>query len=275
MDAEWESDFFTTRHLHNKNGAHRQSSSKGSNEFDVRKTYGSYELKCSTANACMSLDVREKQSQTRKRQKKKDVSGPRLEIYRLTDDENGLMGELVLPGVLEATVILTGSRKQLHDRNEKWYDLNEEVPEREDTPAQSAEQSIKEPNSEEVDSDEADRLSMMDVRQPEETAKPTDLANSEARQRQRYETFKKNSFRQPKFWLGWEGRVLGRSAKVSGLETGAPEDELQSGLGYVVFSGNKCRDLKGTLSCDSLGWRDVSFRGWKRVEMKERDVSMS
>ncbi|KAH6869074.1 hypothetical protein B0T10DRAFT_467498 [Thelonectria olida] len=229
MEADWESGFLTTRHAHNKNSTQaRQSGSKGSSEFDVRRTYGSYELKCSAAEAAASFGLAEMRGQQRRRRnKRKQLSGPRLEIYRLTDDEDGLVGEL-FPAVLEATVILAGSRRQLHDINTKRVGLDEEYLGKEVTSDPLKDKPEKDKNAEEVDSSQVDRPPGMDIEPPEETAEPAD---GEAKQRRRFETFEKNSFRQPKFWLWWHGRVLAQPAKASCPETDAQKDEAQTGMG--------------------------------------------
>ncbi|KAF4984480.1 hypothetical protein FZEAL_328 [Fusarium zealandicum] len=263
MDNEWESSFLTSRHVHNRNKANaRQSSSKGASEFDVKRTYGSYEIKCPAADAFGSLNHDAEMQSSHKKKSKKRSANQRLEIYRLTDDGNGLIGELFLPGVLEATVILAGRRKQLEAIAANQHHPEEETCEEENSDEPPENNPEDEPRSAEEDSGDEGPSPSAD----NEGFTATHLTSNETKQQKRFKDFEKNSFRQPKFWLRWQGRVYARSDNDTIPEPAA------SGMGYVVFSGNKCRDFKGTLSCEALGWKDVSLRGWKRVEMKERDT---
>ncbi|KAF5582271.1 catalase [Fusarium pseudocircinatum] len=80
----------------------------------------------------------------------------------------------------------------------------------------------------------------------------------------RSDNFEKNTFRQPKFWLSWRGKVLVKPESGVVPQHHSPLDAIQSGLGYVVFTGNKYQKFKGTISCDVLGWDNVAITGWKQ-----------
>jgi hypothetical protein len=94
MADDWQDAAFSSRHMHNNRGGGK---SKRSN-FDVRKTFGSYELKCP---AFLKLEnVSSEQSAS-------------LELYRLTENGEGVVGEIALPGALNAAVVLAASRESL------------------------------------------------------------------------------------------------------------------------------------------------------------------
>lgn len=102
----------------------------------------------------------------------------------------------------------------------------------------------------------------------------------------RFETFEKNSFRSPKFWVRWSGGVssnadsdsrspsLGAEEKARGKGKTKEEDNdvVATGLGYIVFSGNTCAKFKGTLNCTELGWKDITISGHKIAGRSESDV---
>ncbi|KAH0421255.1 catalase [Colletotrichum camelliae] len=96
------------------------------------------------------------------------------------------------------------------------------------------------------------------------------VSETEIKEKRRFESFEKNSFRSPKFWFQWKGQV--KSNAESSMAESNPE-ESETGRGYVVFSGNDCRSFKGTITVDALQWKDVSLSGWKEVTMTERDVA--
>lgn len=187
------------------------------------------------------MNSRPEGKRKRKQKAKKELNGPRLDISRLTNDGNGLLGELTLPRILDAGIILAATRKglevlktQAQDNKSEAYgtDLSTES----QAPTKMADESESEDHSGSgVDSED-----------------PGALASIEDKERRRYGNFQKNSFRQPKFWMWWHGNVR---------NTASPKDA--SGMGYVVFSGNSCRRFEGTLSCSLLGWEDVALSGWK------------
>lgn len=219
--------------MHNRQSRNNPSKSGGSGKskrttFDVRKTFGSYQIKCpSWFKLHNEMQVEGNQDAT-------------LELYRLTECGRGVVGEMSLPGCIRAAVLLAASRKSL----QAILDTLE--------PVQRADADSKnEERKDDEDSDEDD-----DEEESEESEEEPD----------RFETFEKNSFREPKFWLRWNGK----------LESPAVEEEkAESGLGYIIFPSNDCRKFKGTLNCASLEWKDVAFSGHKIAPRSESDIPVA
>lgn len=219
MSDDWQDAAFSSRHMHNNRGA----KSKRAN-FDVRKTFGSYEVKCSAwqklDNAVMGLFAS-------------------LEIYRLTENKEGVVGVLTLPGALRAAVVLAGSRQSLRTTVESFEETSDDDEENEE-----------------------------DEEEDDEPSSPSQL---------RFETFEKNSFRSPKFWFRWSGAPTIDKASAS-PKTGKLSSsvaEIESGLGYIVFAGNDCRKFKGTINCAQFGWKDVALTGHKIAARSESDVPVA
>jgi hypothetical protein len=224
MSDDWQDAAFSSRHMHNNRGG----KSKRSN-FDVRKTFGSYELKCP---AFLKLeDVSPEQNSS-------------LELYRLTENGEGVVGEVALPGALNAAMVLAASRESLRRTVE---DLEEDENDEDD----------------EEDDDEED----------ENDSAPTSPSQS------RFETFEKNSFRSPKFWLKWSGAPISRTPTTPSSPKASRKvkenADVQTGLGYIVFSGNDCRKFKGTINCEAFGWKDVAITGHKIAARSESDVPVA
>ncbi|KAF9697797.1 hypothetical protein EKO04_004132 [Ascochyta lentis] len=267
---DWQDHALSTRHMHNRNS--RRASGKGRKgaAFDVRKTFGEYDVKCASWERALGEleDV----------DRVDEEAG--LELLRLTEDGQGVLGELVLPGVLRAAVVLAASRKILQVLTAQ---LSGEGPEEE-------EESDNESHEDGEDDDSNEH-------EPEEEQQaPT-----------RFTTFEKNSFRSPKFWLAWNGtlslpasdspppspthsRKTTHFPPTTSSDSPPPSPTLSrtgssfpppkpassspthaEGLGYVTFAGNECRKFKGTLSCKELGWKDVAFSGFKSVSRSESD----
>lgn len=206
--------------MHNRRGS---KSTRGT--FDVRKTYGTYEVKCPAWQKLDSVSTDDAAS---------------LELYRLTENQEGVVGELALPGALRASLLLAASRQSLRRTIEEMEETSDEEEDDEENP-----------------SDE-------DGNSPE---------------RNRFETFEKNSFRTPKFWLRWSGSPTNTSTtpsspKAEGKEDSASSD-VETGMGYIVFSGNDCRKFKGTISCSAFGWKDVAISGHKVAGRSESDVPVA
>jgi hypothetical protein len=216
MADDWQDAAFSSRHMHNR--TQRGSKSK---RFDVRKTFGSYSIKCA---AWQRLD---------------DVSSDAsasCELYRLTENGEGVVGELALPGALRAAVVLAGSRESLRRTVEDMEGGDDED------------------GDEEEDDEESEELPKSPMQA-------------------RFETFEKNSFRSPKFWLRWSGTPNAQEdSKGAGSSDAAV---LDTGLGYIVFSGNDCQKFKGTLNCAALSWKDVALVGHKIAGRSESDVPVA
>jgi hypothetical protein len=223
---DWQDAAFSSRHMHNRvgrSGGRGTGKSKRNSVFDVRKTFASYTCKCP---AWHKLNSATEQTAS-------------LELYRLTDNSEGVVGQLSLPGVLEAAVILAASRDS----------LQRIVLELEPTPQSG--------NGEAVENDD-------DAEDDEASESDHDTSEEEENEHDRFGTFEKNSFRSPKFWLQWNGDLSPTSTRAS--------DKHEAGLGYIVFSGNDCRKFTGTLNCASLAWKDVSFSGHRIASRSESDV---
>lgn len=290
----WEADILAQRHVHNRNKKNARSSGgtggDGGTGFDVRKTFGSFELSCPAAEKLSSspsilletANGRNAKKQNRGKAGKGSASdSSRLELYRQTEARGGLVGELFLSGVLEATVILAGSQKRLQEIVRGLDEAAAKDLESSDED-DDAELDLQSPQSialspggdispirnERMMSDDSD-----DDRAGTESDDDLSGSSSDADKQERIDPahgFEKNSFRQPKFWLYWRGRIQASSAVVGLDDSLLPE--TQSGMGYLVFTGNQCRDFKGTISSDHLGWQDVAIKGWKRTGASERDI---
>ncbi|EQB47043.1 catalase [Colletotrichum gloeosporioides Cg-14] len=249
---DWQDAAFSTRHVHNRVGkskAGRGRGRRGGGAFEVKRTFGRYEVKC--ANAKRIGD------QINTAKNKGQALLPTIEIFRLSDDGRGLLGRLCLPGVLDASLVMTGSRKTLEELVsglEARDDITSES-EIEDEPGDRVENEVESGAS--------------DVEQDVESDDNAVVSETETKEKRRFESFEKNSFRSPKFWFQWKGQVT--SNAESSTAKSNPEGS-ETGRGYVVFSGNDCRSFKGTITVDALQWKDVSLSGWKEVTMPERDV---
>ncbi|KAK6215694.1 catalase [Colletotrichum tabaci] len=277
--SDWQEAAFATRHLHNRASKSKAGGGRGrrGGAFEVRRTFGRYDVKCPSASRASPPP----ESGGKKGKRTAAAAArPTLDIFRLSDDGRGLLGELVLPGALEASVILTGSRKTLEDLMSQFEEGEEEGDEgqgegggeeeeignnREDDGVHDEGHGNPVPNGEcdfeDEDGEDTSRHEESDDDDPD-------------KERSRFRAFEKNSFRSPKFWFQWKGRTTTPSPSPPddrGLAAGRPE----TGRGYVVFSGNDCRSFKGTITCDALGWKDASMSGWKEVSMSERDVAFA
>jgi hypothetical protein len=222
---DWQDAAFSTRHMHNRTGR-GNGKSKHSAAFDVRKTFASYEIKCPAWQKALSGSSDKE---------------PTLDLYRLTDGGEGVVGELLLPGVLHASVILAGSRESLR-------------------------RTIAELEPDEKGEDEEDE---------EEGESGDENEEEEGAARDRFETFEKNSFRSPKFWFRWSGVPSSSSSSSSSSGESERKKEVETELGYIVFSGNDCRKFKGTINCESLKWKNVAITGHKMVARSPSDTRVT
>ncbi|KAK1948695.1 catalase [Colletotrichum sublineola] len=259
---DWQEAAFTARHVHNRSSKSKAGGRRGrrGGAFEVRKIFGNYEIKCPNA----------RQTSSDLGKNKRNAASPTLDVFRLSENGKGLLGHLTLPGTLEASVILAGSRKVLEDlvsqfEKERESEIDPEN-NQEDKGSCDKEQgeSVHESARQTEDPLESDN---------EENTDDSEDQHEEDKELKRFQQFEKNSFRSPKFWFQWKGLVMTSSATADGL---APKTQrADSGRGYIVFSGNDCRSFKGTITCDILRWKDVSLSGWKQVSMSERDIHFS
>ncbi|KAK7192613.1 hypothetical protein DPSP01_006554 [Paraphaeosphaeria sporulosa] len=222
MDDEWQTTALGSRHMHNRV---QNKSSRKYRPFDVHKTFGSYSCKWAAGK--------------RRDDNHDDENDITLELYRLSPHGEGVLGEIRFPRALDAAVVLSGSRASL-DKTVRGIEVDSD--EEDDEETQSEEKN-------ESGSDERDAEDPVDDREFEE--EPA-----------RFRKFEKNSFREPKFWIRWNGMTEG--AEV-----------VTSDLGYVVFSGNECRNFKGTITCEALGWKDAAISGRKVSGRAPSDVPIN
>lgn len=252
---DWQSAAFNNRHLHNRVDRRQSKKSKGgggSAVFNPRNSLGSYSVKCSAATN-ESTNAQDRYN---------------LEIFQFSEDNDGLIGTLTFPGILQATIALAGSRKELDKvadglgygsggsskeiTNRRWSSA---IAKQQISTEFSATKDLKEDQENEEHDDEE--------HEEEDQESPGEESQSEAENDNRFE---KNSFRNPKFWMQWQGEYLGDPNK---------EDDVLNGFGYVIFTGNDCKKFGGTLTCDTLGWNNVKMSGWKTAWKAERDLSIS
>ncbi|KAK1454857.1 catalase [Colletotrichum melonis] len=264
---DWQDAAFTSRHVHNRANKSKKGGGRGrrGGAFEVKRAFGRYDIKCPSATK-----LRGQKSEGGKGKS----AGPSMDIFRLSEDGRGLLGQLNLPGVLDASIILTGSRKVLEDLISQFEGSDEEAdisddPNEKDGPVPRHHVSEDEAKA---DNNLGTAGGYIDKEEEEVNEESEDEEESEAEEQKRFKNFEKNSFRSPKFWFQWNGDVTPTATPSLDNPT-LPTPTEETGRGYVVFSGNDCRSFKGTISCDSLGWKDVSISGWKEVSMSERDVS--
>ncbi|KAI1878510.1 uncharacterized protein JN550_000692 [Neoarthrinium moseri] len=238
---DWQEAAFSSRHMHNRVG---RSSAKGGKRghhdgsFDVRRSFGSYECKCTAWEKFKSG---------------KDQY-PIFELFRLTENGQGIIGTLLMPDLLQATVVLAGSRKTLEQTISALEDN--------DASGVSKNHLARSSQTCEGHALEFDGLDQRSV-SAEESG---NLDPEEAR----LKAFEKNSFRAPKFWFQWSGLPL----SPPWVDNESPK-RWETNMGYLVFSGNDCRKFQGTINCSALGWKDVALKGHKTVSKPERDIPVA
>ncbi|KAK5074699.1 hypothetical protein LTR64_000904 [Lithohypha guttulata] len=238
---DWQDAALTTRHMHNRRGGQSTSGKQKNAIFDVRRTFGTYEVKCPAAEKIIA--------------KAGDSGGPaKLEIYGLNAGGDAVHAELFLPGALHAVVILAASRKTMNAvirRLERAYTAKERVGSANDHVVDDEEEPDREAHDEDENEDE----------------------DEDDFQNRRVQQFEKNSFRSPKFWLRWQGQVTGKPRSQEDDQEVNP-NTMNTDSGYLVFSGNSCDKFEGTISCETLEWRNVKLKGWKLTSKSERDFAM-
>ncbi|KAK8136177.1 catalase [Apiospora sp. TS-2023a] len=246
--ADWEDAVFSSRHMHNRVGGRAGKSKAGDKShggggggaFDVHKSFGTYEVKLG---------------------KSKKVSASTLEILRLTADGEGVIGDLHLEGVMTATVLMAGSRKALNRVIDGLGDADG-APDAMPVSPIFLGDGDEDGNESEADDDSIGSNNPGDAAD-RNIDTDTERQSREEKQQGRFETFEKNSFRSPKFWLRFQGH-----------EPQTDDVAHRSGTGYLVFSGKDCRKFEGTISCDAINWDNKKISGWKTIARSERDTLM-
>lgn len=268
-DHGWEEAALNSRHIHNRNDRGGRGNTR--EPFQIRNTLGTHLVKCPAlerlhvsqpgASIVTAADKGKKKA-SRSNSGSGEVV---LDIYRLTDGEDGIVGSLNFPAVFGATVVFAGSRKSLTNiTRHLGQDLTAE-----ETYTGKARGNSDQPPVKSVDPQDG---SSMDEGEEEASEDEQGLSSQDTRQRRRVATFEKNSFRQPKFWFRWQGDVSDDAlANLHDLE---PQGGKVHGSGYLVFSGNDCRRFQGTMTCDKLGWNNVKMTGFKAKPQPERDFEI-
>lgn len=295
MDNDWQDAAFNTRHLHNRND--RGGRGQKRHEFQVSSMFGTHLIKCPAIDRLQAdsaqAAARAGSSKKAKRRRSSASGEVVLEIYRLTDDEDGLLGSLKSDGVMDATVVFAGSRKLLW---RIWSQLGgtgaADSGEAEAKGKRTAERMAGLPNGKgasrhggrggrsggqasqgngEEDGEGSDDDGGDDDEDEDELQSISSSVDSEERQRRRTSTFEKNSFRHPKFWFRWQGQISDEASAAADLGDGGCDVH---GSGYIVFSGNDCKRFQGTMTSEQLAWNNIKMSGWKAKPQPERDFEV-
>lgn len=248
---DWQDAALSSKHMHNGIGRYNgkgSGRSKRNSFFNVRRSFGTYSCKCAALERTNAGSSRQANT------------AAALHLYRLTACGQGIVGELSLPRVLEAPIILAGSRKIL----------------------QSIITGLSPDNMEDINASmemeaSSDDNNTYDIGCAEDSATQANSNEADEIEQDRIRTFEKNSFRSPKFWFQWSNISSIASASGSqweGIANGKETTIVQAELGYLVFSGNDCRKFKGTISCSKLGWENVAISGYKIASRSESDIPM-
>lgn len=171
-----------------------------------------------------------------------------FEIHELTESETGLMGTFDFEK-LRGMFILAGSRKQLAYTITGLED-NEDDDE----------------NDEEEDDDREDQGSQDDGN-AESDNEPSAIELQDKKLNRRAQAFEKNSFRNPKFWMRWKG--------MSTVENDNDiPNQVETDMGYLVFTNNECDKFEGIITCPSLDWKQLKLKG-RKVHSKGRSCPVS
>ncbi|KAF5623308.1 catalase [Fusarium tjaetaba] len=266
MDDCWRQTMLSSRAFHNRKT--RKFTAQASSSSTITRVIGSYQLQCPKAHSlARTSQVNRDPAKDEKhaRQKRHPANSPRFEINRFTDEEDGLEGDLFLPDVLDASFIMAGSRKKIQEILDRAI-----IREDSDFEPESVAHSPGGRSADNSDADDRQHETCPDQQTSEvlgdgdEDEHPKDSHDDKTTAELRSDNFEKNTFRQPKFWLSWRGKVLVKPESGVAPEDHSPLGAIQSGVGYVVFTGNKYQKFKGTISCDVLGWDNVAITGWKQ-----------
>lgn len=250
MAEEWQEAAFSNRHVHNRirGGRNQGRKARPGAVFDVRKTFGTYDLKCPAAEkTTVAHDGADH-----------DPANSRLELYRLNERGDAVLGELSLSTVLHGVVILAGGRKVI---NSVIASLSQEAEASDVEDGEANAPRAHTQNDRNGSEGEADVLN-------DAESDSSDEDDNEDASNRRFKTFEKNSFRSPKFWLRWQGSIPSQSPE-------AGTNSVTTGSGYIVFAGNDCSKFQGTISCEELGWDNVKISGRKEATRSTRDTEIS
>jgi hypothetical protein len=177
-----------------------------------------------------------------------------FEIHELTESETGLVGTFDF-GKLSGMFILAGSRKQLADiitGLEEGDDDDDDDDEDED---EDEDDEVAGGNEDSQDDDDA-----------ESENEPSAIELQDEKLNRRAQAFEKNSFRNPKFWMRWKGTPKAHSDDQP--------SQVETDMGYLVFTNNECDKCEGTITCPSLDWKQLKLKG-RKVHSKGRSCPVS
>lgn len=178
-----------------------------------------------------------------------------FEIHELTESETGLVGTFDFT-TLSGMFILAGSRKQLADIITGLEEGDDDDKEDED-----------EDDDEDDDDDEKSQESQDDGdAESGNEPDPSAMELQDEKVNRRARAFEKNSFRNPKFWMKWRGTPT--------INSEGPQTQVETDMGYLVFTNNECDKFEGTITCPSLDWKQLKLKG-RKVHSKGRSCPMS
>jgi hypothetical protein len=168
-----------------------------------------------------------------------------FEIHELTESETGLVGTFDFEK-LSGMFILAGSREQLADIITGLEDSDDE--------------------DEDGEGDDGENQDPQDDGDIESENEPSAIELQDERLNRRAQAFEKNSFRNPKFWMRWKG--------TSAVENDSTTNQVETDMGYLVFTNNECDKFEGTITCPSLDWKQLKLKG-RKVHSKGRSCPAS
>ena len=168
-----------------------------------------------------------------------------FEIHELTESETGLVGTFDF-AKLSGMFILAGSRKQLADI---ITGLEEDDDDEDDGDNHEGEDKDSKSDDDADSEDEPSAIELQDQKL-----------------NRRAQAFEKNSFRNPKFWMRWKG--------TPEVENDNTTNQVETDMGYLVFTNNECDKFEGTITCPSLDWKQLKLKG-RKVHSKGRSCPTS
>lgn len=172
-----------------------------------------------------------------------------FEIHELTESETGLVGTFDF-AKLSGMFVLAGSRKQLADIITGLEDDDDDEDKDE---------------SDDDDGENQDSQGEDDAESGNEP-EPSAIELQDEKVNRRARAFEKNSFRNPKFWMKWKG--------TPSIDNDDQPSQVETDMGYVVFTNNECDKFEGTITCPSLDWKQLKLKG-RKVHSKGRSCPVS
>jgi hypothetical protein len=201
MDKSWLQEMLSLRSVHNRNA--RKFTSQATSPFNITRILGLYQLKCPKAHGLIRSSQCNRtlgKHQRNVKHRRHHADSPRLEIQRFTNEDDGLIGDLFLPGVLDASFVMAGSRKILQD-----VLARANISEDPDSEAESHKNPLEGKSTDNSDDEDEQHETCPGQQSSEilehEDNRPTERQGYETTEELRSNNFEKNKFRQPKFWL--------------------------------------------------------------------------